>query len=391
MMSSRPPLLVFADDWGRHPSSCQHLVRRLRNDYRILWVNSIGTRRVRADSLTLRRGLEKLKNWRQGLKRVDGQMWVVDLPMIPGLGSRILRDLNRRFAARRLHAILEHLEMTEPLLLTTLPYIGWLVCDLPLRAKIYYCTDDYGHWPSADRETLMRADREFSAAADLILAVSHALFASHRSAGRCRYFPHGVDFAHFASVRQVQCLPDDLAQIPAPRIGFFGLIYEKLDFALLTAVARHFPAASLVLLGSVVHCPEDFAALPNVYLLGPRSYEELPRYVAGLDVLLLPYLSDDPMIRQSGPLKLKECLASGKPTVSVDVPEVRLLEPHVRVAEGREAFVRQVSEALGEPLDSPLGDARQRSVEYDGWSRRAELLRMYLDEVSVPEKLAHSR
>src|SRR5437899_2971422 len=59
-----PPesLLVFADDWGRHPSSCQHLVKRLRGDYRILWVNSIGTRQVKADSLTVRRAVEKLKN-----------------------------------------------------------------------------------------------------------------------------------------------------------------------------------------------------------------------------------------------------------------------------------------------------------------------------------------
>src|SRR4051812_40262418 len=65
-----PPLLVIADDWGRHPSSCQHLVRRLREDFDVLWVNSIGTCQVSANSITLRRGLEKLNGWRQGLDQV---------------------------------------------------------------------------------------------------------------------------------------------------------------------------------------------------------------------------------------------------------------------------------------------------------------------------------
>ena len=71
--SSRPALMVFADDWGRHASSCQHLIRRLREDFRVLWVNSIGTRRVRADAFTFRRGLEKLTAWQKGLRQVAEQ------------------------------------------------------------------------------------------------------------------------------------------------------------------------------------------------------------------------------------------------------------------------------------------------------------------------------
>jgi glycosyltransferase involved in cell wall biosynthesis len=383
----RPALIVFADDWGRHPSSCQHLVRRLRDDFTILWANTIGTRQVRADSLTLRRGVEKLNNWRRGLSQVSERMWVVDLPMLPGLGRPFLRSANRRLVSWRVRSAVKHLGMEEPVLLTTLPYIGWLVRDVPRRAMVYYCTDDYSHWPSADGETLRRADRVFSDRADLILAASRALHASHDGAGRCRYFPHGVDYAHFASARAPGAVPEDLDRLAGPRIGFFGLIYEKLDFELLEAVARRFPAASLVMIGSVVTCPERFASLPNVHLLGPKPYEELPRYVAGLDVLLLPYLADDPMIRQSGPLKLKECLAAGKPTVSVDVPEVRALEPHVRVGTDPEAFLGHVRGALAEPADSPLVDARQRAVEQDDWDRSADRLRSYLRALARSECL----
>ena len=375
----RPPLLVFADDWGRHPSSCQHLIRRLRGDFRILWVNTVGTRRVRADALTLRRGMEKLRNWRKGLGRAGDRMWVVDLPMIPSLENRLALALNSRLVSWRLRRLIASLEMEEPLLLTTLPYIGWLTSGLRCRATIYYCTDDYSHWPSADRETLRRADRELSRDADLILSASFALHERHDGSGRSRYFPHGVDHAHFASAQAVQSIPDDLVNLPAPRIGFFGLIYEKLDFELIAALAAAFPRASIVMIGSVANCPDWFGRLSNVHMIGPRTYDELPRYISGLDVLLLPYLADDPMIRLSGPLKLRECLASGKPTVSVDVPEVRGLQPHVRVASSRESFLDHVREALEEPSDSDRVGARQRAVEQDDWDRRSELLRSYLE------------
>jgi glycosyltransferase involved in cell wall biosynthesis len=383
-----PDLLVFADDWGRHQSSCQHLVRKLRDDHRILWVNSIGTRRIRADALTLRRGLEKLRGWRKGVEQADDRMWVIDLPMLPGMGHPLLREANQRLVTWQLRTTLEKLGMADPVILSTLPYVGWLVRDLPRRATVYYCTDDYSHWPSADGETLRRADQEFSREADVILAVSRALLEQHGGEGRCRYFPHGVDFDHFASVQGREDVPEDLARLKAPRIGYFGLIYEKLDFELLADVARRFSDASLVLIGTVAQCPAEFASMPNVHLLGHRPYEELPRYLAGLEVLLLPYLAKDPMIRRSGPLKLRECLAAGKPTVSVDVPEVRLLAPHVRLAADRAAFLEHVGEALAETGNPARVASRQRAVEPDGWEHRAGLLRSYINEVAAAGTVA---
>lgn len=366
-------LMVFADDWGRHPSSCQHLVRRLRKHYRVLWVNTIGTRQVRANSLTFRRGLEKLRNWSKGTKQVDEQMWTIDLPMLPGLSNPLLRQLNRFLVTHRLRRILARLGMSSPLILTTLPYIGWLIGDLPRQALVYYCTDDYSHWPSADRLTLQQADRELSQQADLILAVSQALLASHQEKGSCQFFPHGVDIDHFSNGWGNYPLPPVLQQVPGPRLGYFGLIYEKLDFELLTALAHQFPQASLVMIGPKAYCPPHFASLPNVHCLGPQPYEELPHLLAGLDVLLLPYVNDE-MIRQSSPLKLRECLATGKPTVSVDVPEVRVFQPHVRVAGSRDEFIHQVRLALEEPGISPLKEARKQAVRGDSWDSRARWL-----------------
>jgi glycosyltransferase involved in cell wall biosynthesis len=375
---SSSPLLVFADDWGRHPSSCQHLVRRLIADHDVVWANSIGTRRLRADALTLRRGFEKLRNWRRGLAQAEERMWVVDLPMLPVAAGRVGQLTNEWLVTRKLAAIFKKLELPAPIVLTTLPYVHRFIRGLPRQALVYYCTDDYSYWPDAQRETMQRAEDELSREADLVLGVSHALVARLSRKASCRYLPHGVDVGHFASTRHAGPCPAELSQLEGKKIGFFGLIYEKLDFDLLASVAKSLPAADLVMIGRVDYCPESFRKLPNVRFVGPQPYQDLPRWLAALDVLLLPYV-DDEMIRQSSPLKLRECLASGKPTVSVDVPEARLLEPHVRVAGDRTEFVQLVRGALSEPDEASA--ARQSAVAEDDWNHRAEQLRQLLREL----------
>jgi glycosyltransferase involved in cell wall biosynthesis len=310
-------------------------------------------------------------------------MWVVDLPMVPGLHRTATRQLNRLLVRARLGQVLAKLGLSRPVVMTTLPYVGWLIRGLPRRGLIYYCTDDYSHWPSADRETLERAERDLVAEADLVLAVSKALEARLQPAARrCEYFPHGVDTEHFAATRSLSPAAE-VARLPGPRIGFFGLIYEKLNFDLLTAVARKFSAGSLAMIGPTAYCPTAFSSLPNVRLLGPKPYSRLPEYLAGLDVLLLPYV-DDAMIRQSSPLKLRECLAAGTPTVSVDVPEVRVLCPHVRVAADTIGYMAEIQEALSEPRTSPAVAARQAAVKADGWDYRADVLRNYLSRLDRP-------
>lgn len=376
---SPPPLLVFADDWGRHPSSCQHLVRRLAGDRDVVWANSIGTRRLRADALTLRRSFEKLRNWKRGLAQVGERMWVVDLPMLPLAGGRVGRLTNEWLVTRKLAAIFKKLELPAPIVLTTLPYVHAFLRGFPREALVYYCTDDYSYWPAAQREAMQRAEDELSREADLLLGVSHALVERLSRKAPCRHFPHGVDVSHFASTRQAGPGADELTHLRGKKIGFFGLIYEKLDFELLTSVAKIFADASLVMIGRVDHCPETFRKLPNVHLVGPQPYHDLPRWLAALDVLLLPYVNDE-MIRQSSPLKLRECLASGKPTVSVDVPEARLLEPHVRVAGDATEFLHLVGEALRESVDASA--SRQAAVVEDDWNHRAEQLRHLLREVT---------
>jgi len=106
-------------------------------------------------------------------------------------------------------------------------------------------------------------------------------------------------------------------------------------------------------------------------------------------VLLMPYL-DDEMIRQSNPLKLRECLATGKPTISIDVPEVRALQPHVDVATSRQEFVAAVRRALDNPHDAAASQRRQDAVRNDSWEARAKQLDQYLRELVVSGQVTKS-
>src|SRR5262249_61754019 len=129
---------------------------------------TVGTRRVRADAFTLWRSVEKLRNWTRGLQQITPRMWVVDLPMLPGFSRQAVRGLNRVVATVYLRWALARLRVRAPLVLTSLPYTVWLIKYLPRRGLVYYCTDDYSHWPSADRDPLLHADRGCSAQANLL-------------------------------------------------------------------------------------------------------------------------------------------------------------------------------------------------------------------------------
>src|SRR5262249_52367966 len=145
-----PSFLVFSDDWGRHPSSCQHLFGQLLGRSRVQWVNTIGTRTPQFNLATVRRGFEKVKQWLGKSGRPDGgassnreglnQRWG------PWFGSRSARRLNGWLLRKQWRTAFGGLP-EPPVAVTTLPIVADLMDDLPVRRWVYYCVDDFGEWP----------------------------------------------------------------------------------------------------------------------------------------------------------------------------------------------------------------------------------------------------
>jgi glycosyltransferase involved in cell wall biosynthesis len=172
-------------------------------------------------------------------------------------------------------------------------------------------------------------------------------------------------------VAEETTVPAELASLPKPVIGYFGLMADDwIDIDLMVHVAQHFATGSMVLLGKVTADLSRLVALPNVHLLGRKPFETLPRYCKGFDVAINPFPINEVTLN-SNPLKVREYLAAGLPVVSTRIPEVEVIS-QVRVADTKEAFVEAIAEALG---DAGPSKARSDSMRAETWEAKADEVR----------------
>jgi UDP-galactopyranose mutase len=188
--------------------------------------------------------------------------------------------------------------------------------------------------------------------ADLVFTGGHSLYEAKRGNHRNVYaFPSSVDADHFAQARHAQPDPDDQQQIPHPRLGFYGVIDERMDLDLLEAVADLRPEWQFVMIGPVVKI--DAASLPrraNIHYLGARGYADLPWYLAGWDAAIMPFAHNE-ATRFISPTKTLEYLAAGRPVISTSIRDV--VAPYarqglVRIADTPLDFSNAIERALGE-------------------------------------------
>ncbi|MBV9543149.1 MAG: glycosyltransferase, partial [Chloroflexi bacterium] len=193
-------------------------------------------------------------------------------------------------------------------------------------------------------------------------------------------FPSSVEVDHFSTARQPQPDPDDQAAISHPRIGFFGVLDERLDTELLAAAADLRPTWQFVLLGPIAKIePTCLPRRPNLHYLGPKAYADLPRYLAGWDVASIPFARNE-ATRYISPTKTPEYLAAGCPVVSTSIRDV--VEPYgglglARIADTPSEFVAAVEASIAEDRSAlwARADDFLASTGWDStWSAMVALL-----------------
>jgi UDP-galactopyranose mutase len=222
---------------------------------------------------------------------------------------------------------------------------------LPARAVVYDCMDELSLFRGAPSELLER-EAELLRIAHLVFTGGRSLYEAKRSrhAG-VHLFPSSIDAGHFGKARGGMEAPDDQAALPRPRLGYCGVIDERMDLDLLAGIAAARPEWQLVMIGPVVKIDSaDLPKHPNIHYLGAREYGELPRYIAGWDVALLPF-AHNASTRFISPTKTPEYLAAGKPVVSTSIRDVVIpygVEGLVRIADRVADFVEAVEGALAQ-------------------------------------------
>jgi len=257
--------------------------------------------------------------------------------------------------------------------------LAWTRHLKPL-ATVYDCMDELSAFKGAP-PALREREAELFRRADLVFTGGQSLYEVKRDQHRAVYaFPSSIDASHFAQARSALAEPEDQQGIPHPRLGFFGVIDERMDIELLDALAAARPDWHLVLVGPVVKIDEsELPRRPNIHYLGGKSYGELPGYLAGWDVALLPFARND-STRFISPTKTPEYLAAGKPVVSTSIRDV--VRPYgemglVRIADTPREFIECVEQALGEDSASRMAavDAFLSQTSWDHtWGRMSELI-----------------
>lgn len=236
-------------------------------------------------------------------------------------------------------------------------FIAWYYTPMALsfsdhlvpEVTIYDCMDELSGFLGAPQGLIEQEQRLFERA-DAVFAGGASLYAAKKDQhGNVHLFPSSIDRNHFAAARERQTDPDDQIAIPHPRIGFFGVLDERLDRELLSQVAADHPEWQFVLIGPVVKIsPDQLPRAGNIYYLGQKSYADLPKYLANWDIAILPF-ARNAATRFISPTKTPEYLAAGKRVVSTPIHDV--VTPYgdlglVRIGENAREFGAAIEQCL---------------------------------------------
>lgn len=329
----------------------------------VSWAASIRRRRLRGGT------------WRWQMRRVDEAIVRVTPVAPPGISRPVLREMAYRATAAAIRAALRRLQGTTRALVAA--SLDPLLDACPADVRVLYGTDD---WVSGaalmglSATVLARQERSQLARADVVVAISEPLADRwRRISGRpVAVVGNGCDADFFAASDSVERAAD--ITLPEPIAGFVGHVSERIDLALLEAIADS--GASLLLVGPRSHVVdgarlERLLAQPNVQATGVRPFVELPRYLRAIKVGLTPYTMSA-FNQSSFPLKTLEYLAAGRSVVTTDLPSTAIFPPGlVTRAQGAE-FVAAVGAQLGAPIEPDEVDRRRRFAAAHSWPVRAE-------------------
>ncbi|HKR15062.1 MAG TPA: glycosyltransferase family 1 protein [Pyrinomonadaceae bacterium] len=271
-------------------------------------------------------------------------------------------------------------------------YVFWYYTPMALRftrqftpiASVYDCMDELSAFQGAHSE-LPALEKELFRRVDLVFTGGQTLYEAKRNAHRAVYaFPSSIDAAHFCKARNCDVDPLDQANIPHPRLGFFGVIDERFDRELLDQVAQQRPDWQFVMIGPVVKIdPESLPKHANVHYLGAKKYDELPAYLSGWDIALLLFARNE-STRFISPTKTPEYLAAGKPVISTSIRDV--VRPYgeqklVEIADTPDDFIKAAEKILAHPHDEEWLARVDKFISHLSWDQTWNQMSSLIDAV----------
>jgi UDP-galactopyranose mutase len=254
-------------------------------------------------------------------------------------------------------------------------------------ATVFDCMDELSAFKFAPPE-LIENERLLLEKADLVFTGGQSLYEAKKDKhARVFAFPSSIDVPHFKQARGIEEEPADEKAIPHPRLGFCGVIDERMDIELLGRMAELRPDWQFVMIGPIVKiAEEDLPRRENIHYLGGKNYRDLPAYLSGWDAALMPFAMNE-STKYISPTKTPEYLAAGLPVVSAPIRDV--VRPYgecglVQIAATAEEFVEACEKALRENMYDRIQKADEFLL-HNSWDKTWSEMARLIDE-AIAEK-----
>ncbi|MBJ7538252.1 glycosyltransferase [Marinomonas transparens] len=396
--------IVLGEDWNSHPSSTQHLFKRLVQQEPVVWVNSIGLRSPKLNRHDMARIYSKGKsllfaNSKAPAQPVDkptdigSQPQVIAPRVLPFHQYQWVRYLNSFSLRQQIHSteqaqnnitkstkeLAQTIEpnSTNKILWLSLPSAVDLIGKCNEQLSVYYCGDDFSALAGVDHKVIAKLEAELIEKCDVIFAASQSLkdkFPAHKS----YLLEHGVDYDLF---QQPKPKPDNF---PTGKVmGFYGQLADWVDIELLERVADAFPDWHLMLIGKIDTDTRDLLTKANVHHLPAMAHDELAAYAQHWDIALLPFKHCQ-QIEYCNPLKLREYLATGTRIVSTAFQAAQTYRQHINLVNPQDDFIAVIKQTIehAHSTTSQGEEERKRSQQTSvikaSWEQRAKDVQVIL-------------
>jgi len=270
----------------------------------------------------------------------------------------------------------------------TIP-LGWfysasfssILNDLEFETIIYDCMDELSLFKGAP-QSLIDQEQYLLKFADIVFTGGKSLFESKKNLHQNVFcFPSSVDEKHFAKALNGLAIPEDIARIPHPIVGYFGVIDERIDLDLLWESAKKLPEISFVMIGPLAKIEaDDLPRLSNIHYLGIKSYNVLPAYLKAFDVAMMPFALND-ATKYISPTKTLEYMSAGKPIISTRIKDVERDYRHcVRIVDTVNDFCGAVQELTSNGYDG--FDSYKQILSHTSWDSTAMKMHTIIKETA---------